>query len=138
MIPSDNCRNSLMEFQHLHLLLLGFTKTADKRWLGERVDLLSIVVLLNIRDNLTAQRAKLAHMVGHLPVASNRAGMPHFTRVGFLERSAWEADGETSHLISFPSASQGNLKAFIPKTYPCKVCPTPTIHGYAIPFRHIE
>jgi hypothetical protein len=47
-----------MDFQHVHLVLLGFTKTADKRWLGERVDLLSIGVLLNIRGNVTAETGK--------------------------------------------------------------------------------
>ena len=48
---------------------------------------------------------------GHTPTSG-------LTRVGFLERSAWEADGEASHMVSFPSAFQAPPKAFVPKSPP--------------------
>ena len=45
----------------------SFTKTIRNHSLVERLDPLSMVVLLKIEGNCSCLRAKVAHMVGHLP-----------------------------------------------------------------------
>jgi hypothetical protein len=45
----------------------SFTKTIGNHSLVERLDPLPMVVLLKIEGNCSCLRAKVAHMVGHLP-----------------------------------------------------------------------
>src|SRR5258708_37189750 len=49
------------------------TKTACRRSLVKRLFRVSMVVLLMIGGKLSAQRAKAAHFVGHLPVGFKKA-----------------------------------------------------------------
>jgi hypothetical protein len=48
----------------------SFTKTICNHSLVERLDPLPIVVLLKIEGNRSCLRAKVAHMLGHLPIIS--------------------------------------------------------------------
>src|SRR5260370_42063877 len=48
----------------------SFTKTIGNHSLVERLDPLPMVVLLKIEGNCSCLRAKVAHMVGHLPPQS--------------------------------------------------------------------
>src|SRR6266566_3476404 len=47
-------------------------------------------------------------------------GQAPLSRVGFLDGSAWEDDGEASHMIAFPSPLQVASPAIAPKNLPVK------------------